>query len=371
MPKKLASLTRQELVQLARKRNIPNVYTLRREKLLELLKKGSEVLKALPLKKRRAKAKPVPVGGARKRSEAARPYYEPTYYEEAVSPSPATGSPEFREAPIPSGFSAEQGTLPSSYNETRIVVLVRDPYWAHTYWDLNHEKLGEVSSLIRGQWGTIRTILRVYDVNDIPHFNGDNAVRYFDIDVMLEAKNWYIHLGVPNRDYVVDLGLLDAQGKFYLIARSNRVRTPRDGPSEVIDEEWMAIDFEEVYALSGGYGVGSSSGEVRERRKRFFEQQISSPGLFSGGISSPVGLKEKAKDFFLQVATELIVYGRTQADAQVTANGDKIPLRPDGSFSLRFFLPDGEKTLPIRAASKEGDQARQVVIRVKRETAGD
>jgi len=139
----------------------------------------------------------------------------------------------------------------------------------------------------------------------------------------------------------------------------------------VIDEEWMAIDFEEIYALSGGYGVGSSSGEVRARRKRFFEQQISSPGLFSGGISSPVGLKKKAKGFFLQVATELIVYGRTEADAQVTANGDKIPLRPDGSFSLRFFLPDGEKTLPIRAVSKDGDQARQIAIRVKRETAGD
>jgi hypothetical protein len=63
---------------------------------------------------------------------------------------------------------------------------------------------------------------------------------------------------------VVDIGLLTRRGKFYLLARSNRVTTPRFGPSEVIDEEWMCPDEEywRLFGLAGGFGVGVGASQM-------------------------------------------------------------------------------------------------------------
>jgi len=86
-----------------------------------------------------------------------------------------------------------------------------------------------------------------------------DAKRSFDLLVSLDVKNWYLHLGRPDHRYVAELGIGDGNSRFYLIARSKEVRTPRDSPSEVIDPEWNDRDFAEIYRLSGGGDVRLSS----------------------------------------------------------------------------------------------------------------
>jgi hypothetical protein len=72
-------------------------------------------------------------------------------------------------------------------------------------------------------------------------------------------------------------------------------------------------------------------------------------------------------DFWLKVNAELIVYGSTEPGAAVTIGGYPIGLRPDGSFSFRFALPDGAYTLPVVATARHGDQ-RQAVLDFSRDT---
>jgi len=48
------------------------------------------------------------------------------------------------------------------------------------------------------------------------------------------------------------------------------------------------------------------------------------------------------------VNAELIIYGATEPDAQVTIGGRANQAAPDGSFSFRFSLPDGDYELPRR-----------------------
>jgi len=43
----------------------------------------------------------------------------------------------------------------------------------------------------------------------------------------------------------------------------------------------------------------------------------------------------------------LVIYGATDPTASVTIGERRIRLRPDGSFSYRFALPDGNYQLPI------------------------
>jgi hypothetical protein len=68
------------------------------------------------------------------------------------------------------------------------------------------------------------------------------------------------------------------------------------------------------------------------------------------------------------VNTELIVYGQTEPDAKLSVQGRPVNLRPDGSFSLRFFLPDGKQVISVVATSSDGEQARSVIPVVTKET---
>ena len=115
--------------------------------------------------------------------------------------------------------------------------------------------------------------------------------------------------------------------------------------------------------------------------------ELLKPGVVAGDELSSVGLaaKHAAREscssdsnpvlpeaaggpgFWLQVNAELVVYGATDPSARVTIGGHPIRLRPDGSFSYRFALPDGAYELPIVAVAAHGDE-RSAAMRFSRGT---
>jgi len=170
--------------------------------------------------------------------------------------------------------------FPYSYGDNKIILLVRDPYWTYAYWEITESKYKEVKDILGSAFNESKEILRVYDTSSKPW-------KCFDVSVSYGARNWYINVPEANRTYVVDVGFLSPDGRFIVMARSNAVTTPRDAMSEVIDEEWMTVNFERIYAISGGFGIGKSSGEIRElMKKHLFELKAS--GWLSSS-SSPVG----------------------------------------------------------------------------------
>jgi len=273
--------------------------------------------------------------------------------------------------PAPQYKSPEEFCFPPGYGDNRIVIMTRDPWWIFAYWEITKQKEEEVKAQI-AQKGflPLKSILRVYDIPE-RGFNGGNANNFFDIDLTGLANNWYINVGTPNRSWIVDIGILTTNNEFFFLARSNCVRTPRFGMSDVIDEEWMCLedDYWRMFGLSGGFGMGKASMAMREMFKKRLMQQISSGG-WSGAvssISSPV--KKKAqKGFWLVADCELIVYGQTEPDAKVTVQGKPIHLRKDGTFTLRYALPDGKQEIPVVATSFEGDDTRTITPIVTRRT---
>lgn len=144
---------------------------------------------------------------------------------------------------------------------------------------------------------------------------------------------------------------------------------------DVLDEEWLAS------------GAGAAGGEprtvririgaseemtqvMRDRRpvkriQRFGPEGIGgisgASGLGLGGSENlggasegKVGQSAKARNFFFEIGTELIVYGRTEPDARVTLGGQEIQLRPDGTFTLRFAL--GDQTIPLNFLAESSNQ---------------
>lgn len=242
--------------------------------------------------------------------------------------------------------------IPTSYNDTRIVLLIRDPYWLYSYWDISHETKHHLAQ----EWGDfehISLILRVYDITDID-FNGKNSHDFFDIRINKNSNNWYINVGTANRSFCADLGFIQPNGDFYTIARSNVVTTPRDRSSAIIDEEWMIIeeDFKRLYRLAGLSAAGNSSAELVESLLKRLEREIGSGAVSS--LASPVKYQPRQRNFWFVLNTELIIHGATVPGAKVTIQGEPVELRPDGTFTLRFALPDGIQDLPAVAQSADG-----------------
>ncbi len=252
--------------------------------------------------------------------------------------------------------------LPSGYDQDKIVLQVRDPRWLHTYWEIRNQTIEDLKVRLGDDFYRSKKTLRVYDVTNII-FNGSNANSFFDIQYNDFATSWYIDTAGPGRSWCVDLGLMLPDGRFITIVRSNVVQTPLDAPSWVTDEEWMIPDdiFARLYGMGFGLGRSSPVGGAWQERVR--------QGLFSSGISSsPVRKEAKPRSFWLKVDCELIVYGATEPDAKVTVQGQPINLRPDGTFTLRYYLPDSKQVIPVKAVSADKIDERVITPIVTRET---
>jgi hypothetical protein len=207
------------------------------------ISKAGKLPKQKPLpSKRKATLKKLPIESAVRESK----FYTPAQVEEG------------KRAP---SFPAE---LPSGYAQDRIVLQVRDPWWIHAYWEITEstwERLRrEFPAILAGDF---KSALRAYDISQIK-FRGDNAHRFFDIEVTPEANNWYIDTQGPGRSWCVDFGFLLNDDRFITIVRSNTVSTPLDGPSWITDEEWMIP--EDMFTRLYGMGVGMGSSPLKLKR---------------------------------------------------------------------------------------------------------
>jgi hypothetical protein len=266
----------------------------------------------------------------------------------------------------------EHKALPEGYGTTEAALMPRDPNWMFIYWEITENSKAET----RKKHGADvfqkgRQVIRVYDVTV-----GGEA-RYFDVAVMLDAKSWYINVQESGRAYCCEVGLVMPDGTFIGLVKTNTVNLPGGRVSEVTDEKWMAVtsDFDKLMQLSGVEYIGKGSGEVAKSLAQRWEMlravfsRASSWGVSS--MSSHSLQKPDQKKFWLVADCELILYGATEPDAFVTVSGRKVNLNPDGTFSMRFALPDGVVDLPVKAMSKDETDTREIDIKVTRATTTD
>ncbi len=302
--------------------------------------------------------------------------------------------------------------LPESYGDERVVLMVRDPFWVHAYWDVTPKTIARTHAQ-----GGQRMALRVYDVTELV-FDGKNAHTWFEIPAPEYVRNWNIQVPADGRNYLVELGWVTAEGRFLPVLRSNVVDVPIGRPSPVIADKFVELPFQpapEVESLeaeapeaafvsgeelappapattpSQNVSLPDTMYQLSTRGRGYWsadtprygdltwenlESAMGSHQMGSHAVSSfaaappapPAPAKEKDKDFWLVANCELIVYGATEADASVTLRGQKIELRPDGTFSIRFAFPDGLHPIPIHAVNADGDMERSITITVSRDT---
>lgn len=382
--KDLRSRNKESLVDMARRRKIAGAVRMTREQLIsQLISQAPSKPNASPSKPKATKtapkdssksspAKTAPASVSSKKSGRAA---KAPLQRQAARDTTAEGnrlnggimsSPIFQ----PRHSSAKApADLPRSYGRDRLVLLVRDPYWLHCYWEISAQTNRQAEAALGVDWATARRALRLVGVGGS---EGTSSAESIIKDIFLpdESHNWYIDVPNSGSNYQVEIGFKTQGGRFYSMARSNAVATPRTELGSAPSQNWTEQDAksaDKLFALSTGLNGHGNSAEVRQ----FFEERMGrvpgSPTLTSLG-SGGFGHLGKERQFFFNIDADLVVYGSTEPNARVTFQGEPVTLRPDGSFSLRFRLADGRHILPALAVSATGMEERTIVLAVERNT---
>jgi uncharacterized protein len=249
----------------------------------------------------------------------------------------------------------------------RLVVMVRDPFWLHVYWELNRKSVERAKAALGQYWHGARPVLRLCEVlREGVTTSTRQSLR--DIEIRGGANNWYVDVPPSPKSYQLDIGYLAPGSKFYCMARSNIVSMPSATDHDAFAKNWaeVAKDFDRMFALSGGYSEPETGGELKEALEERLQRPLGDPATAFG--PGATGFFAHPSDFEFHVDTELIVHGATRPDAHVTLRGETVPLRNDGTFAVRFNLPDRRHVLPMVAYSGDGAEQRTIVLAVDRNT---
>ena len=289
----------------------------------------------------------------------------------------------------------EGAQLPEAYGTGRLALVARDPHWLYAHWDLTAQQQRNYNALSTDR----HLIVRVQPGTAAGH-------PFTELHVHPESRSWFIHVEHAGTRYSAELGYHPAPGKWVKVATSTPVLTPPDTvsldrtlrfatvPPEVPLRELTASDKEMrraerpapraqqervLAAIFSRYRLlhePASSFDILELIRGHAGELHLPPSLALPvpqaaqieSVSSPLGGGGQLPEgFWLKVNAELILYGATTPDARLTISDQPILLRPDGTFSCRFALPDGDYAIAVSARSAR-DENREAVLRFSRRT---
>jgi hypothetical protein len=283
----------------------------------------------------------------------------------AAAAKPALPTPAPSVIPADKDLSAGKGA--AGPVKDRIFLMVPDPFWLHATWELTHQSVQRAEAALKQDWHGAKPVIRLFDVTSQDTTStSETPVR--DIVIHGGCNNWYIDVPQPPRSYRADIGYVSRRGEFFVLARSNVATPPKAGSTEALDMGWSEMDpkkAERIMAMSSGF-ESSAHPELRE----LFEERLRRPmgAPKETGFGTGAALPGSLKKFHFDIDAELIVYGKTEPTAHVTLQNEPVKLRPDGTFTMLFSLPDSRQIIPAVATSADGVEERTIVLAVERNT---
>lgn len=322
------------------------------------------------------------------------------------------------------------GPLPASYHQDALFLTARDPRWLFCYWDFQWDRVSGEDMREGRRAYFLRVIRAGGQVEALVEINP--AARNWYVPVSHADASYVSELGYFNRKGGWQRLLESGEARTPADALATNVQEERFAtvPPELSFERLQELVeghmeegeslLEAVARIAGGGSLrvrsgsapvwteeqkrllamlvgeslvevlGMGSDEIDRLLRKALQQKLhsetasglSAPGLLELGpsslfsLSSPIGAswstqpfgKSKERGFFMHLNAEVIFYGGTAPDARVTVNGERVDLKPDGSFRFHFTLPDGDFEIPIAAVSSDGQEERSGTLSFRRQT---
>jgi uncharacterized protein len=317
---KLKVRTRKELAEMAKRHRVSGWHGMRKDELIEAL-----------LQKQRG----------RKQSHSAN-----------TSPrADSNGSAKHRNGSVANGQSSRRVLNGSaSASRDKLIVQACDPWWLHARWEITQRMIGRAEAALGAEWHRAVPVIRMYDVSkDDLGTNAKSMLK--DIEIHGNVDHWFIPVDKPAQELKLQIGYRTASGKFFALARSNKVSTPLPGTRGRVS--WGA-------PLPGGESNGFQIREIHETK----------PATIAFLAEKPNGGKaiDHSREYPFNLEAELIVYGSTDPRCEFTLMGEQVPVSQDGSFSVRFHLPNGRQVVPAVTVTPDGSETRTIVMAIERNT---
>jgi hypothetical protein len=243
-----------------------------------------------------------------------------------------------------------------NHTEDSLFAEPHDSHWIFARWAISRPTMQRAETALGFEWRQAIPVLRVFDVTSS---DAETVVANWvrDVEIHGEVQSWYVPVEDAPRAYRLHIGYLTPSGQFFVLARSNVVKTPRPG----------------TLAHNGATKRNGTNACVNGKRSASHGDRNSSKHAngSNGHSRHAFGVPTETKwlgEFPFEVHAELVVHGTTHPQAKMTLLGEEVPLEADGSFSLRLALPDGRQVIPAVAVTPNGAEQRTIVLGVERNT---
>ena len=343
----LRSHTAKDLAQMARQHGVAGWHSMRKE---ELVAELVRLARKRSLNQPQTNGNGVSKGNASKTNPRVQQKIDQLKRKLASAKNLAHGTPE------------PTSSMPT---EDRLVVMVRDPYWLHAFWELSQRSVDRAQAAMGQHWHTAKPVLRLFTIQEA----GSTTLER-DIVIHGGVNNWYIDVQNPPCEFRLEIGYLADNDSFYCLARSNTVQTPPAGTSDAVDDNWkhVAEQADRIFAMSGGYSPQGTSRELQELLEERLSRPLGTPMSTRFGSGADNVAQPHSGDMPFAVDAEVIIYGAADRNAHVTLKGEPVQLRADGTFAVRVNLPDQRQVIPIVASSGDGVEQRTIIMAVERNT---
>lgn len=353
----LKSYTAKDLAQMAKREGVSGWHSMRKEQLIQALTK----LEKSNGKKARAMSNGSKNGKSTKAKMSSNGNgnrHEP----------PKKTPRRLKQAHRLAGSRKDISSISPNGDADRVVLMVRDSFWLHAYWEISNRAVIRAKAAMAEHWHTAKPILRVLRSCASRSTSAAEVVER-DIEIHGGVNNWFVDVRDPPQGYRVEVGYLAAEGRFFSIARSNSVTTPKSSSSDMADQNWadMSTNCDKILAQSGAFSDVGNDGELQRLFEERLRRPMGSPMMTRYGIGAEAAL-QKQEDFAFEIDTEMVVYGSTQPDAHVMLGGEAVSVRPDGTFTIRLSMQDGRQVLPVVSSSGDGTQQQTIILAVERNT---
>ncbi|HWD17645.1 MAG TPA: DUF4912 domain-containing protein [Verrucomicrobiae bacterium] len=347
---------------------------------------------------------------------------------DATPAAPVSGpGKRFATGPTPPvAAPAPAAELPESYGTKQLFLTARDPRWLFAHWDFRLEQVRELNALSADGHLALRVFAHDFSGKPLDEIQVHPESRNWFVPVPRGAERYVAELGYRDRarqwvsvvhssatltppdslsdETGVRFATIPYEVPFVQLLSNVKAAIREHTPLVEAVEQLRAAGhpqlpagpqlagtwtpaqekaLAEVISLDQSHRIWIGSLEITELIRRRLQQELSSMGAAQfglpsswaagvssqmGSVTSPFGGGQRRRGFWFNVNAELIIYGATEPDATVTIGDRKIKLRPDGSFSFRFALPDGDYNLPAAAHSADGEETRRADLRFHRGT---
>jgi uncharacterized protein len=352
-PEKLNALTKRELASMAKRRRIGGWHAMKKAELIQALARhngsngranGRSARSSQPTAKTNGTHA---AGGGKKELQA-----------QSAGPRPlSTPTRRFE----PQNYDGRPAV-------DRLQVTARDSYWLEVHWELSAATIARAESAFGARWHQAVPVLRIFALT-ADDTSAATEMRLYDVPIQPDAETWFVQVDAPPHSFKVHLGYVAPDGKFFALARSRPVTTPRPGAMSPRAATSSRHRLLHGRAVPNGVRDSVRGDSASPHRPPLgLRPNLPPPSIRAKNLCRQTAEDGSSRKFEFRLDAELLIHGSAHPQAELTLLGDVVPVRPDGTFAFRFDLSDGRQVIPAVMLTPDGTEQRTILLAIERNT---